>query len=330
MKPLFYLVDGGQLVFASTARAPRTGGVVEQISREAVADCLEFGYVTDDHVIYERAHKVSAGSVVEWSDGKLGKREYWSVPQAANSGVPGFEEAVEQTEQLLLQAVKVRLNADGLVGSLLSGGVDSALVCWAVAQLGANIQAFTISTPADPEDEAADAVAVAQRLGIQHEVIPVSADDTPTADALAEAYGEPFACASALGMLRVSRAVRESATVLLTGDGGDDVFLGYPGHRNYWLSQKLARFVLPTAARAWYRLRYITGRVEALRRPMHFVDYLTGGLGAVTAAHHGSPFYERHGILGERLGSLRPRQRSIPWSPSSGRNLLSEFLKYDR
>jgi asparagine synthetase B (glutamine-hydrolysing) len=144
-----------------------------------------------------------------------------------------FEDAVAETERLFLEAVKLRLDADVPVGSLLSGGVDSSLVCWAVSALGANITAFTIGAHGDPLDETADARQTARQLGIRHEVIDLSPDETPSIDDMSSAYGEPFACASALGMMRVSKAVRSSATVLLTGDGGDDVFLGYPEHRYF-------------------------------------------------------------------------------------------------
>jgi asparagine synthase (glutamine-hydrolysing) len=66
------------------------------------------------------------------------------------------------------------------------------------------------------------------------------------------AYGEPFACASALGILQISRVVKPEATVLLTGDGGDDVFLGYPEHKYFWLAQRFAHTIPSPLAKAWY------------------------------------------------------------------------------
>jgi len=97
------------------------------------------------------------------------------------------------------------------------------------------------------------------------------------------AYGEPFACASALGMLRVSRAVSSEATVLLTGDGGDDVFLGYPEHWNLWLAEKVARRLPPVAARAWLAGRGWLPRLGLWKRAASFLDYATGGLGLLPA-----------------------------------------------
>ncbi len=330
VKPLVYAARDGQIAFASTVRALRAGGFASEIDEAAVAEFLEFGYVTDSRAIYRGVRKVAAATIVEWSDGKLKTQEYWTPPIVSEAAAPSFNEAVEETERLFLQAVEKRLYADVPVGALLSGGVDSSLVCWAIRKLGGEVTAFTIGTPGDAWDETADARATAERLGINHRVLELSAADAPGVDDLASAYAEPFACASALGMLRVSRAVKSEATVLLTGDGGDDVFLGYPEHRHLWLAEKLARRLPSTAARGWLALRESLPRVGPLRRAASFADYATGGLGAVAAAHDGLPMYRQNGILGERLKDATVPQRAIKWSLDSGRQVLAEFLLHDR
>ena len=329
VKPLLYTSQNGQIAFASTARALRAGGFADQIDDLAIADYLEFGYVTDDRSIYRGVNKVAAGTVVEWSRGKTQTREYWRPPVPSNIQ-PSFAEAVEETERLFVRAVERRLFADVPVGSLLSGGVDSSLVCWAIAHLGGAVTAFTVGPPGDPADETADATDTAKHLGIRHQVLELSGDSEPNIDELVSAYGEPFACASALGMLRVSKAVRGSATVLLTGDGGDDVFLGYPEHRHLWLAQKLARSLPGFVANGWRGNRDKVPQVGSLKRLSSFLNYSTGGLGAVACAHDGLPSYERYGMLGERLAGVSVAQRGIEWSNESGRNVLAEFLEYDR
>jgi asparagine synthase (glutamine-hydrolysing) len=330
VKPLLYAAHDGGLAFASTARALRAAGFVDLIDEKAVAEYLEFGYVTDDRSIYRGAHKVPAASIVEWSNGSLSAREYWSPPVVDQACKLSFDDAVEETERLLLEAVALRLRSDVPVGALLSGGVDSSLVCWAVAKLGADVTAYTVGTPGDEWDETDDARATAARLGITHRVLPLSATDAPDVGELVSAYGEPFACASALGMLSVSRAVRESAKVLLTGDGGDDVFLGYPEHRHFWMSQKFARALPDFAGRLWQHHRQRFPRVGPLRRAATFLDFTTGGLGGVTAVHDGLPMYWRNGMLGERLYAVNIDQRALAWSSASARDLLAEFLRYDR
>ncbi len=331
VKPLVYAVRGQEIAFASSVRALRAGGFVDELDEQAVTDYLEFGFVTDARSIYRGASKVPAASIVEWSDGALSTTPYWSPPTAAPSGGgPTFDEAVEETERLFLRAVEMRLFADVPVGALLSGGIDSSLVCWAITRLGGDVTAYTIGTPNDPWDETEDARATARALGIRHRVLELSGEGAPDLSALVTAYAEPFACASALGMLNVSAAVASEATVLLTGDGGDDVFLGYPEHRHFWLAERLARAIPRGAARGWLAARHKVPRVGKLRRAASFLDYTTGGLAAVSNAHDGLPVYQANGLLGPRLAGASVEERGLSWSHASGQRVLAEFLEYDR
>lgn len=329
VKPLLYAVHGGCLSFASTARALRLAGLVSEIDEKAIAEYLEFGFVSDDRCVYRGASKVPAASIVEWSNGFARTRRYWSPPDVARDSRMTFDEVVEETEKLFLQAVEIRLRSDVPIGALLSGGVDSSLVCWAVAKLGADVTAYTVGAPGDQMDETDDARATAKGLGLTHHVLPLSAVDAPDIGELISAYGEPFACSSALGLLSVSRAVRASAKVLLTGDGGDDVFLGYPEHGHFRTAEKLARALPDVAGELWRSVRASFPRVGPLSRAATLMDLATGGLGGVTTVHDGLPMYQRTRMLGDRLHNMSIDQRAIAWSSASARNLLTEFLRYD-
>jgi asparagine synthase (glutamine-hydrolysing) len=327
VKPLLFTTHDHMLAFASTARALRTAELAAELDAQGVVEYLEFGYVTDDRSIYRGVAKVPAASIVEWSAGTVRTRQYWTPPPIDNA-LHDFPAAVEETERLLLQAVETRLQADVPVGALLSGGIDSGLVCWAVAKLGGDVTAYTVATPGDPSDETDDARDTARELKIAHEVRELTPADNPEVNELVSAYGEPFACASALGMLRISRAVSAKAKVLLTGDGGDDVFLGYPEHRHLWAAQHVAG-ALPDE-RVWSRVRPAATKIVQLKRAVSFLDYSIGGLGAVTRAHDGLPMYQQRGILGDRLIDARIGQRDIPRSRESARRVLTDFLEYDR
>ncbi len=328
VKPLCYVERAGMLAFSSTPRALRDAGLAGDLDPQALAEFLEFGYVTDERSIYAGVRKLPAATILEWSNGKLQTREYWTPPEARTSGGPRFEDALEETERLLLKSVELRLSADVPVGALLSGGIDSSLVCWAVALLGGDLTAFTVGTPGDSLDETSDAVLTAKQLGIRHRVIQVTGQEAPDVDELIAAYAEPFACASALGVLRVSRAIKPFATVLLTGEGGDDVFLGYPEHRHFWQAQRMANAVPGGIAGSWTALRRLVPQVGPLRRMTHFLDYASGGVGAVANAHPGLPAYGP--MLGERMAGYSVAQRSIPLSSEAGRTVLRDFLRFDR
>jgi asparagine synthase (glutamine-hydrolysing) len=330
VKPLAFTTARGCIAFASTVFALRDARLVSEIDPEAVLEYLEFGYVSDGRAIFRGASKLQAGTILEWRAGQVSVRRYWDLPEVDESSKITFDEAVEETEALLLDAVRLRLIADVPIGALLSGGIDSTLVCWAMSRLNANITAFTVSTPGHDSDEAPATVQTARALGIPHRIVTLPREEEGLLDQLSAAYGEPFACQSALAMLRVSSTVKSFATVLLTGDGGDDAFLGYPFHRDYLLTQRVAKWLPPGSAAAWRAMRPMMKSIPQLRRPAHFLDYATGGLGGVTRAHNGLPYYEQHGMLGDKLAGLQLEQRRIPPSTNSAKNLLSELLRYQQ
>jgi asparagine synthase (glutamine-hydrolysing) len=329
VKPLLYRIERGVLTFASTVRAICEGSKHRNIDTTSIAEFLEFGFVTDERSIYAGVKKLPAGCIAEWDSSELKLRSYWKLPQAESQQKIPFESAVEQTEDILREAVRIRLEADVPVGALLSGGIDSSLVCWAASALGANVQAFTVSTPNNDSDESVEAIETARQLGIRHSVVRLDGDVPPDMDDLVSAYGEPFACASALGLLRISRAIKQEVTVLLTGDGGDDIFLGYPYHRHFLMTERLARRMPNFAAHVWPGFRKLIPEWGLARRAKHLIDYSIGGLGAVIHVHDGLPQYHRFGLLGERLSGSALPQRQMSWSVGSAKHLLEDFLDYD-
>jgi len=330
VKPLMYAVRGGEIAFASTQVALRAAGWGGEIDPQAVLAYLEFGYVTEERSAFQDIHKLPPATILEWQCGKIRQRTYWSLPETEQPAKITFEEAVEETERLLVEAVRLRLYADVPIGALLSGGIDSALVCWAMAKLNANVKTFTVGTPGDPSDETAGARETARLLGLPQEVVTLPAENPGVLEELIDAYSEPFACQSALGMLLVSRAVKPLATVLLTGDGGDDVFLGYPFFANAWRAERLARTFPSGVTAMWQRASHWFPGRGRMRRTQNFLNYAAEGLGAFVRARDGLPYYQRHGILGERLEGRALAQRNIPGSPDSARHLLRDVFNFHR
>lgn len=330
VKPLLFRRRGETLAFASTARALRAADVARDIDPTAVAEFLEYGYITDSRCIYDGVEKLPAATILEWHDGDMVLRNYWQPPAIGSAGPMSFSDAVDRTEELLLESVRRRLHADVPVGALLSGGIDSALVCWAVARLGGDVSAFTVGASGDAGDESVDAAATARELGLDHHILALGDDSPGPIEDLVAAYAEPFAVESALGMLRLSHRIRDAGiTVLLTGDGGDDVFLGYPRHRQLLMVQRLASHMPGIATSIWKPIRRAVPRVGTLRRAVHLADYVVGGLPAYLEAHEGLPAYHARGLLGPRLLDVTIEQRGRPWTTASARRLLTEYLDHD-
>jgi asparagine synthase (glutamine-hydrolysing) len=329
VKPLHYAETNGRLTFASTATALAHSLPVREVEPLAVADVFQLGFVKEERSIWSGCHKLLPGHVLTWHAGAATTRRYWSLPSTLVART--FESAVDETERLLVEATELRLKADVPVGTLLSGGIDSALVCWAARALGSNIQAFTVGARGSDADESTDAARTAREIGIRHEVVPGAALEPDDFLEHAAASGEPFPCSSALGMLLVSRAIRRAGlTVLLTGDGGDDVFLGYPRHRMLLCTSQVAR-VLPSAATtAWERARGALPAHGMGRRLRHLIDYTVGGLPAFL---RGNDSLAR--LLGSGLGGSRLMAAAAHQGPSAtpsmlhARRALEDYLAYD-
>jgi asparagine synthase (glutamine-hydrolysing) len=330
VKPLVYRAWSENIAFASTAGALRLAGLAGELDPQSVLEYLEFGFVTDARSIFSGLRKLPPATILEWKNGKSSQRVYWTLPEFGQSRGIGFEEAVEETERLIIEAVRTRLISDVPVGSLLSGGIDSSLICWALSKLNADIQAFTVGAPGDPSDESEDARQIAGRLGVSHQIVNLDSDAPPPLEELVDAFSEPFGCTSALGMLRASQAVRNKATVLLTGDGGDDVFLGYSFFHNAWKAQRLARMLPPGSTHLWSGIRPMLNRNGRIGRAKNFLDYAAGGIGAYARVRDGLPYYQRRGILGEKLRGRSVGVREVPASAASAKKLVAELFDFQR
>lgn len=332
VKPLVYSLSKDRIAFASTLGALRAAGFTGAIDPESALEFLDLGFVTEERSIFTGARKLPPGTLLEWradepGDGPV-ERTYWKLPEVDEASPVRFEEAVEETERLIVEAVKLRLVSDVPVGALLSGGIDSTLVCWALAKLKADVRAFTVGTPGDPDDESQQARDIARHLGIPHEIVNLGSAEPPPLEDFAAAWSEPFASTSALGMLRVSRAAKPKATVLLTGDGGDDAFLGYSFFQNAWKAQKLARGLPAGSPALWKLMRPLARRIPGLRRTSNFLDYAVGGIGAYGRVRLGLPYFEERALAGGRLRGRKVAYRQIPASLASARRLVSDVFQF--
>ncbi len=329
VKPLVVAVKDRAIAFASTAQALRASGFVSDLNEVAIAEYLTLGFVPDPSVIYRGAFKLPPASILEWSDGAINTHTYWVPPFPSATVSLSFDEAVERTEQLLLGAVASRLDADVPVGVLLSSGIDSALVCWAAAALGRSITAYTVGTPGDIWNESEGAAETARALGLDHRIVEVAGGGTEDLMHLSTAYSEPFACASALGMLSVARAITPSAKVILTGDGGDDVFLGYPRHRHMLLAQSMAHAIPRFARTLWQRHRPSAATPSVLRRAASLMDYAAGGFSPPSSCE-GQSRHSAQPVLGDRLSEVRLESCAILQGEDPALASLADLLQYEQ
>jgi asparagine synthase (glutamine-hydrolysing) len=292
-KPLYYARvarrGGTHVVFASELRALRRHPQLrEQVDRVALAAHLRYGYVPAPRTILAGVAKLGPGELLRIdADTYMDARpvQWWTLAQAAAGARAGGEvrtsrmgenlapargnaatenayEAQAQLHELLRDAVRLRMSADVPLGALLSGGVDSStLVALMQEASGGRVRTFSVGFDDPALDEARHAAAVARHLGSEHTELRVSgADALATVDELASVCDEPFADAAILPTLLIARLARRHVTVAFAGDGGDELFYGYPRYR--W-AERLRRAMrdVPSGVRR-------TAAAAALRLPL--------------------------------------------------------------
>lgn len=234
-KPLYYGSANGTFLFASELKSLRVHPAFRgEIDRDAVACYLRFNCIPAPYSIYRNIHKLLPGTVLRYRNGEVTTQAFWSLRSSVERAlVEPFrgseEEAEEELDRLLRDAVKLRMHADVPLGAFLSGGIDSSLIVALMqAQSDRPVRTFSIGFHEEAYDEARDARAVAQHLGTDHTELYVTAGEAiDLVSRLPDVYDEPFADSSQIPTLLVSQLTRRHVTVSLSGDGGDEVFGGY-------------------------------------------------------------------------------------------------------
>ena len=261
-KPLYFGWQGigraRTLLFGSELKALRAHPAFDaEIDRAALSSMLRHSTVPAPRSIYRSTHKLPPGCLVELrpGGGEAAPVRYWSVVDLAGAGArhpvsSTADEAVDELERLLRQSLSGQMMADVPLGAFLSGGVDSStVVALMQSQSSRPIETFSLGFEEPGFDEARYARAVAAHLGTEHHELYVTANEAlAVVPELPAIYDEPFADASQIPTLLLSRMARGHITVALSGDGGDELFCGYDRYRRadrVWRALSLA----PASAR---------------------------------------------------------------------------------
>lgn len=235
IKPLVWSAAGGRFTCASELAGLFAAEPAPQrtLDRSSLDGFLALGAVPGPGTIWRGVQRLSPGCWLSVDPaGRVEERCWWDLAAGAAAAIDDSpaEEIVDRAEETLRRAVHSHLVADVPVGAFLSGGIDSSLVCaLAARELGEPLRTFSVAFPgrAD-EDESRWARRVAERLGTVHRELVLEPDVAGLLPRLAAHAGEPFAVASVLGVHLLAREAAREVKVVLTGDGGDEVFAGYP------------------------------------------------------------------------------------------------------
>jgi asparagine synthase (glutamine-hydrolysing) len=230
-KPLqFALLPGRLLAFASEAKALfALSEVSRAIEPQAIGAYLELLYVPEQVRLYRQLEKLQPGEWLTLQQGRVARGRFRAAVRAQAAGpepLP-FDEACARVDAAVAEAVRLRLRSDVPVGLFLSGGIDSTLVALHAARASPEpLRTFTVGLRGE-RDERAFAAQVARRLGTRHTELEIDLDAPALLEEVARHWDEPFGDSSAVPMLAMARETSRSVKVVLSGDGGDEIFGGY-------------------------------------------------------------------------------------------------------
>jgi asparagine synthase (glutamine-hydrolysing) len=235
IKPLYYFWDGENFAFASELKAlTKLSFIPIKIDQNSIFQFLHFGYIPAPQSIYKSIKKMVSGTWFKISKNNMESHKYWAINQQINEKVVTKEkEAIIKLSDLLMSSVQYQIKSDVPFGVFLSGGIDSSLItAYAVNLSGVKVNTFSIGFEENKYNESTYAKAVANHLGTHHHEFIVSHQNAiDLIDTIFDAYSEPFSDSSSIPTMLVSKLAKKQVTVTLSGEGGDELFLGYGAYQ---------------------------------------------------------------------------------------------------
>jgi asparagine synthase (glutamine-hydrolysing) len=269
IKPLYYCQTGHALVFGSELKSLLLDpSVPRDVNPQAIDRFLTYLYLPGKDTLFQASHKLEPGHYLVVRNGTVECRQYWDLHYQPTDRWSSIGEAAEELSGLIRRTVKDHMISDVPVGFLASGGVDStALLSYAIEETDKQIQTFTVGFEGEGfADERPYARMASQRFGTQHFDITMSAEDF--CDFLPRYVWhmeEPVCEPPAIALYYVSKLARSQVKVLLSGEGGDEAFGGYPEYKNYAAFERCKAVAGPFRGLAGLALG-VAGRIRGLER----------------------------------------------------------------
>jgi len=260
VKPLFYCHSGNQLLFGSEIKAILCDRSVRRsIDYEALSYFTALNYTPAPHTLFECIKQLLPGQqMIVDENGHTQLSEYWDVTYS-ESGYRSEKSYLEEFEALIEDAVRIRLVSDVPLGAFLSGGVDSSTISyWMARHLPQPLQTFTITFGEPSFDEGEYARSVAHTIGAQHREKMVTADAASILPKLVTHAEEPTADSSMVALYYLAQETRRHVTMVLSGDGADEILAGYETYQAHYSHRLLRR--LP----AWFRHHILSPLIDRL------------------------------------------------------------------
>lgn len=247
IKPFFYSFYAGSFVFGSEIKLLLESGLIPRdVRKEGVFDYLAYGYIPAPGTAFDFVSSLEPGEMIRFDleQGRIGIKKWWQLPIIEKPLSCDFGEATKEVARIFSQSIRRRMIADVPVGAFLSGGVDSSVIVAEMANISSKkVKTFAIGYKYNSEyDESVYAKQVADHLGVEHETVYpefVSKNLDGYIDDIVSQFDQPYANPTVILTSILTREVREKVIVALVGDGGDELFGGYP---RYWALGQQEKF----------------------------------------------------------------------------------------
>jgi len=249
IKPLYYSQLPGRFLFGSEVKALlRYDDLPREPNPHAVHDYLAIRYVPGDVTMLRAVRRLPPAHWLRYREGELRIERYWSPPARPESPRRSEGEYLEELSELLEKSVRRRLISDVPVGAYLSGGLDSSLIVALMSKLSNEpVRSFSVGFDYE-HDELSQARATADLLGCQHREVACRAEDVALLPEVVYHADDPLGDAIAIPMYQLAREAKKQVTVILTGEGSDEIFAGYLFHKVMWAAHFYERLT-PRALR---------------------------------------------------------------------------------
>ncbi|MFH0908611.1 MAG: asparagine synthase (glutamine-hydrolyzing) [bacterium] len=246
IKPLYYHMNGGRLIFASEIKAIlKDPSVPRELNRQALYDYLGFEFVPAPETMFRDIFKLPAGHHLIWKSGEAKIQPYWDLTfSPRNVSKLSIDDAAQEVQHVLNECVKSHLISDVPLGVFLSGGLDSsALVAMMRKHITGRLRTFTIGYPDKTFSELNYAKIVADHLGTEHHVLMIEGITEADIEKSMWHFDEPMTDLSSIPLMMICGKAREQITVCLSGEGGDEVFAGYDRFKASKMNRYYARII---------------------------------------------------------------------------------------
>lgn len=244
IKPFYYYADNDKFIFASEIKAiVEDAGISRELCVDSLPEYLFFGYPTGGRTMYEGINALMPGHTLTVSGAGMKINQYWDVPESASETGRSEESYVQELDTLLQETVSSHLMSDVPLGVFLSGGLDSSLIAaMASRKTGRGLNTFSVGYDNRQHSELPFAERVSEHVGTHHHDLVISSDDfAENLPRLIWHEDEPIVFSSSVPLYLISKMAKEHVTVVLSGEGSDEIFAGYPKYAYTMLNYRMGR-----------------------------------------------------------------------------------------